>query len=115
MARKTHIDRFVVTCEVYLPTSGVRMDTRSLDSSYDGEFRKDTIGRRGISGLCILGNLYKRGIFPAELYSRLYRVVGIPPSCVRERSRAIIFLSFPVLVLGLGAGSCMCLHQSIES
>lgn len=36
---------------------------------------------------------YKRGIFPAELYSQLYRVVGIASSHVKERSRAVIFLS----------------------
>ena len=76
-----------------MPTSGERMDTRSLDSSYVGEFRKDTIGRRGVSGLCIFGSPYQRGTFPAELRSRLYKVVGITPSRVRERSKAFIFLS----------------------
>ena len=69
------------------------METRCLDSSYVGEFRKDTIGRRGTSGLCIFGSPYRRGIFPAELRRRSYKGPVIAPARDRDRSRAFSFHS----------------------
>ena len=80
------------TCKVDLLISGERMDTR-WNSLFVVEFSKDAISRRGISGLCKFDNPYRRGIFSAELHSRLYNVAAITPSCVQDRSMAFSFLS----------------------
>ena len=51
----------------YRPREIRRMETRCFDSTWVEELTNDTIGRKGVSGLCTLGSPYTRGTIPAEL------------------------------------------------
>ena len=59
-----------LTCDVDLPTSRDRIDTRCFESAYVGELMKEVIGLREIPGLWTLGSSYTRGIWPAVLRKR---------------------------------------------
>ena len=56
----------------------------------DSTTTKETIGLRGVSGLCILGRAYNRGMRPDVQRSRLYRESDKWFERLRDRRRAFM-------------------------
>ena len=52
-----------------LPTKCDKMRAISFDKLYVGDSTNETIGRRGIPCLCILGKPHNLGARPSELFS----------------------------------------------
>ena len=60
------------TPESVFPMRGERIQVRCFESWYVGDCTKETIGRSGTSGLCILGRPYSSGVLPPDERRRLY-------------------------------------------